>query len=231
MAVKRKSPDATEDAPNSKQSKLNFGQKMNSGKTRQAGKAGPAKSNNKPSATSSRTAITSKPPPKAENGFTLTEVEGDIFDAPDNTLIIHACNTIGSWGAGIAAAFKQRYPNAFKTYQAHCKNSSPEKLIRTALVIPPQDGSPKHWVGCLFTSKVYGRKKDSPQEILDATEPAMEDLIKQMGDEIEEVRICQINSGLFAVPWDASKAVLEGIELDEDFKGPREIAVYSLPTK
>lgn len=107
-------------------------------------------------------------------------------------------------------------------------------LIQTALLIPPKDGSPKHWVGCLFTSKIYGRRKDSPQQILDATAPSMQDLAKQMGDageEIKEIRICQINSGLFAVPWDRSRAVLESLEVDEELQIPREVVVYSLPAK
>ena len=164
----------------------------------------------------------------------MKEVTGDIFDAPDGTVIIHACNCVGSWGAGIAAAFKKNYPNAFKGYQAHCKKSDPEELIKTALLIPPKDGAPKHWVGCLFTSKVYGKKKDTPQQILDATTPAMADLIKQMShhaEMIKEIRICQINSGLFAVPWEHSKAVIEGIEVGEDLEIPSEIIVYSLPEK
>jgi ADP-ribose 1''-phosphate phosphatase len=173
-------------------------------------------------------------PPRAKHGFNLSEVSGDIFSAPDGTLIIHACNCLGSWGAGIAAAFKQRYPNAFNVYRNHCKNLSPDELLNTALLIGPMDGSKQHWVGCLFTSKAYGKKKDSPGQILDATTPAMKDLIEQMaeaGGEIKEIRICQINSGLFAVPWVKTKAVLRSIELEENLEFPRDIVVYSLPSK
>jgi ADP-ribose 1''-phosphate phosphatase len=241
MTIKRASPDAYEQRP-LKQAKLSFGQKMPTKKTTTASTSHRASKAARSFATSGqtdKTAASSRditiptPPPRAENGFTITEKVGDIFDAPDDTVIIHACNCVGSWGAGIAAAFRERYPKAFDTYQNHCRNSTPDKLIQTALLIPPKDGEPRHWVGCLFTSKKYGRGKDPPRQILDATVPSFHHLVKQMGDigdEIREMRICQINSGLFAVPWENSKAVIESLELDEGLKIPRDIVVYSLPS-
>jgi len=59
------------------------------------------------------------------NRFSITELVGAIFEAPDNTLIIHACNCLGSWNAGIAKAFKERYPNAFASYKKHCDQRTP----------------------------------------------------------------------------------------------------------
>lgn len=45
-------------------------------------------------------------------------------------------------------------------------------------------------------------------------------------DRIVEVRMCKINSGLFGVPWDATREVIERVEVG---KGDlEEIAVYSL---
>lgn len=160
---------------------------------------------------------------------------GDIFSAPSNTLIIHACNCDGSWGGGIAKAFKDRYPKAYDEYAKHCDRHG-HSLLDTAQLIPPVDAKslgeegskeddkevPKHFVGCLFTSRHYGRKKDSPARILEATKPAMQDLLKRVDafnskakqeDRIAEVRMCKINSGLFAVPWEKSKAVLERIDI------------------
>lgn len=32
------------------------------------------------------------------------------------------------------------------------------------------------------------------------------------GERVEEVRMCRINSGLFAVPWEKTKEVLEGLD-------------------
>ncbi|KAK3638632.1 ADP-ribose 1''-phosphate phosphatase [Elasticomyces elasticus] len=167
-------------------------------------------------------------PDKPDHVLVVTEEEGDIFDAPPNTLIIHACNCDGSWGGGIALAFKKHYPDAYGKYAAHCKRSGGD-LVNTAYLIPPQAGDDsKHFVGCLFTSRHYGRRKDSPTKILAATKPAMLDLLKQVkefnakadeGDRVNEVRICKINSGLFKVPWAKTRTVLEGIDVSaEDVK-------------
>jgi ADP-ribose 1''-phosphate phosphatase len=171
---------------------------------------------------------------RPEYALQLHEETGDIFQAPPNTLIIHACNCQGSWSAGIAAAFKKNYPQAFQEYATHC-NTTKQKanLIGTALLIPPSEKPKrgksdtevtKHFVGCLFTSVRFGKGKDSPSKILEATGPAMEDLLRQVkvwnsqaddGERVGEVRICQINSGLFNVPWAKTKAVLESIDVAE----------------
>ena len=162
----------------------------------------------------------------------VEEVTGDIFDAPDDTVIIHACNCYGRWGAGIAKAFKDRYPEAFIAHQQYCQKKRPDSLIGTAQLIKPLDDGPRHHVGCLFTSKGMGRAKDSPNAILKNTGPAMESLIEKIihanrEGAIKEVRICQINSGLFAVPWEKTRAVLEDIDVDGD-RMPGTLIVYSL---
>lgn len=54
--------------------------------------------------------------------------------------------------------------------------------------------------------------------ILQATGPAMRDLLGQIareGGEVGEIRMCRINSGLFAVPWEESKRVIEELQLNE----------------
>jgi ADP-ribose 1''-phosphate phosphatase len=155
----------------------------------------------------------------------ITDRTGDLFAAPPQTLLIHACNTIGSWGGGIALAFRNLYPAEFQIYRAHCARSSPNQLLGTALLIPPQKkGAGRgHWIGCLFTSRRYGRAKDPPGEILRATGPAMRDLMRLVVEEevrrgvrvIGEVRMCRINAGLFAVPWGRSKWAIEEMELGE----------------
>lgn len=37
----------------------------------------------------------------------------------------------------------------------------------------------------------------------------------QQSDQIGEVRMCKINSGLFAVPWEKTKNVLDDINVSE----------------
>lgn len=166
--------------------------------------------------------------------LTVTQITGDIFDAPPNAVIIHACNCLGSWGAGIAAAFKAHYPPAYVEHNSHCSSHKPTELFGTAQLIPPSPKTKRqHYVGCLFTSKRFGRFKDSPRDILAATRPAMIDLltqikdIKEQGGTISEVRICQINAGLFNVPWEKTKEVLEEIAVQEGM--PDTIFVFVRP--
>ncbi|RWA58786.1 hypothetical protein EN833_31225 [Mesorhizobium sp. M4B.F.Ca.ET.190.01.1.1] len=50
----------------------------------------------------------------------ITFVQGDIFSAPVN-IRVNTVNCVGVMGAGMALAFKQRYPAMFKEYQQVCR--------------------------------------------------------------------------------------------------------------
>jgi ADP-ribose 1''-phosphate phosphatase len=104
----------------------------------------------------------------------LTYITGDIFTAPPNTILVHACNTQGFWGAGIALSFREKYPAQFKLYKAHCGEHG-DALVGTCLLISGET----HDIACLFTSRGFGRRKDSPEEILNATETAVKDLMEK----------------------------------------------------
>ncbi|KAM0717373.1 hypothetical protein Q7P37_007225 [Cladosporium fusiforme] len=108
-----------------------------------------------------------------------------------------------------------------------------------------------HWIGCLFTSEKKGKGKGSEESILRATGGAavseLVERVREVNDaatansgadsedgeagevlkgKIEGVRMCKINSGLFGVPWEATKAVIEAVEVGEgDFT---EVVVCSL---
>ncbi|KAH9810488.1 ADP-ribose 1''-phosphate phosphatase [Teratosphaeria destructans] len=176
--------------------------------------------------------INPTPSPTPTTPLKITEHPGDLFAAPPNTLLIHACNTLGAWSAGIASAFKSHYPVAYRTYAAHCKAHTPDQLRGTALLIPPAGGKERHWIGCLFTSRKYGRGKDGREQILEATGEGMRDLVVQVGEmegeaeEVGEVWMCRVNSGKFGVPWEATRRVLEGVEVAVGSK-VREVKVVS----
>ncbi|KAF9074448.1 hypothetical protein BDP27DRAFT_1399631 [Rhodocollybia butyracea] len=196
---------------------------------------------------------------------TIKTVPGDIFTAlaPPNLptsdvsskrriVLIHACNTIGSWGAGIALAFKERFPEHFEVYRQWCLTHRPiensqargrgkggrgrteistrvghntkthgsgsPSLLGTCLLIPPPDigiTNLEVHIACLFTSKVYGRNKDTPDEILAATKDALVDLQRQLQTQDSgsappwELHACRFNSGKFGVPWERSVAIVE----------------------
>ncbi|KAK2762278.1 ADP-ribose 1''-phosphate phosphatase [Arachnomyces sp. PD_36] len=140
-----------------------------------------------------------------EMSTVITEIEGDLFkDAPDNSVLIHACNCQGSWGKGIAKAFRENYPEAYRIFRSHCQKylTTPKnegqgaRTLRipegTTLLIPPQekDFNPrgatggrkkKQWIACLFTSWHYGpRNRSPPNVILANTELAVADLKRQL---------------------------------------------------
>nr|KMM72344.1 hypothetical protein CPAG_08641 [Coccidioides posadasii RMSCC 3488] len=107
----------------------------------------------------------------------ITETEGDLFDAPENTALIHACNCQGSWGKGIAETFRAKYPAAYRIYRSHCQRylvdgkklsenskDTPGRALRypegTALLIPPQpdDYIPQNGPDSAVTPSTQGKK-------------------------------------------------------------------------
>ncbi|MCJ1230561.1 ADP-ribose 1''-phosphate phosphatase [Toensbergia leucococca] len=136
----------------------------------------------------------------------ITSSEASIFSAPSHSILIHACNTKGVWGSGVALEFKNRYPAAYASYRTHCLNPPPgislakhqASLVGTALLIAPlpfptntnnlteSDSksaiptSSTHHIACLYTSLSYGRSRSPPETILQNTQAAMADLETQI---------------------------------------------------
>lgn len=170
-----------------------------------------------------------------KNPLNLTHHTGSLFTAPKHTVLIHACNTQGSWGAGIASTFKATYPNAYTIYRSFCtKEHNPKTSpvpTGTALLISPVDHvsnsgdddddgegvGKQHWIGCLFTSAKYGRAKDKKDVIVENTKAAMEMLLRllEKADGVQGMRMCKINSGKFGVEWERTEKVLNEIEVSE----------------
>ncbi|KAK2801276.1 ADP-ribose 1''-phosphate phosphatase [Onygenales sp. PD_10] len=87
----------------------------------------------------------------------------------------------------------------------------------------------KHWIVCLFTSFNYGRQRSAAGVILENTRLAVGDLKGQiermkmegdggegeeemgMGMGMGELWGCRFNAGLFGVPWEATRGVLEEV--------------------
>ncbi|KAG8832218.1 AAA+-type ATPase [Serendipita sp. 399] len=138
----------------------------------------------------------------------ITVHEGDLFaNAPERCVLVHACNTQGSWGSGIAAVFKAKFPDAFEIYHQVCTEKGPE-LLGTCLLIPSGDKD----IACLFASRGYGRNKDPKRTILDSTRGAVADLQRQLEDSDKPIYGCRINAGLFRVPWEETVAVLQDLD-------------------
>lgn len=101
--------------------------------------------------------------------------------------------------------------------------------VGTALVIPPWEANgnreiqENHWIICLFTSYNYGVRTDSRTAILNNTAAALYDLKRILETHsltrnssyfnVPRIYTCRLNSGLFNVPWEMTKPLLEQASL------------------
>ncbi|KAG9203855.1 ADP-ribose 1''-phosphate phosphatase [Epicoccum nigrum] len=156
--------------------------------------------------------------------------KGDMLaDAPEDCLLVHACNTQGVWGSGIAKAFKEQYRKAYAAHRIYCtKEHNIANPVRTgtAQLLAPCDDNEQHWIGCLFTSAKYGKNKDKPDQILKNTGRSMQmllELVSQVDAKVSNIRMCKINSGRFGVPWEKTEEVIKGIALKPHWRTEIEI--------
>jgi ADP-ribose 1''-phosphate phosphatase len=126
-----------------------------------------------------------------------------LFNAPKDTLLVHACNAQGVWGSGIAKEFKEKFPLAYEDYNDFCTVKAVS--VGNALICDDK-------VVCLLTSRSYGKDVDKPGTILVNTVLALNDLLND-----NMTRECwlgrkfasnKFNSGLFNVPWEQTEQIL-----------------------
>ncbi len=133
----------------------------------------------------------------------IVYVKGNLFNAPKGSVLIHACNTQGIWGAGISREFKNRFPYSYGEYQKAC-NRFKHNLLGACLVTTNDNG---YDVACLFTSNGIGQSVDNEESILIATKKAIIELVENTIG--KELHACKFNSGLFRVPWEKTEAILK----------------------
>jgi ADP-ribose 1''-phosphate phosphatase len=124
--------------------------------------------------------------------------KGNLFNAPSNAFLLHACNCLGSFGAGVALSFKNLYPRLYDQYHNECKKYFGNKrspLVGTSFIA--LDDIKKRKMICLFTSQGYGKFCDSPNVILSATESALIHLSNNrlINGEPIEIHSPKINAG------------------------------------
>jgi ADP-ribose 1''-phosphate phosphatase len=140
---------------------------------------------------------------------TVKIIKGDLFNAPKGSIICHAVNCKGVWGAGIAKQFATEYPSAYKFYKRMCEENG-ASLLGSCLLVDVDD----YKIACLFTSNGYGPQVDDEEDILYNTQSAIDDLIWQNIANLP-INMCKINSGLFCVPWKKTQDVLEEFDAVE----------------
>ncbi len=149
----------------------------------------------------------------------ITYKRMSLFDAPPESYLVHACNSAGVWGSGIAKEFKMRYPHAFAVYERACQGNSSFALGKSWSIRDKQ-----HVVTCLITSSGYGKWKDPKEEILKHTEMSLRSFMRYVTErgigKTNNRRLPiysnRFNSGLFAVPWEETENILK--RLTEEYK-------------
>jgi ADP-ribose 1''-phosphate phosphatase len=147
----------------------------------------------------------------------VTHKKMSLFDAPRESVIIHACNSQGVWGSGIAKPFKEKYLQSFLDYKMFCESANMQRGTAVGLAgLSSFPESEAHWVGWIVTSHDYGPKKDGVEEIKINTTLALRDLLRKIylahpSDTYPQIDVYsnKFNSGLFAVPWKDSELILE----------------------
>lgn len=139
-----------------------------------------------------------------------------LFDAPEGSLLVHACNSQGKWGRGIAAAFRDLYPESYVEYARFCERMKIHygSAVGHAYITA---GENERGVGCIVTSHHYSPElKDSVEVIKINTVLALNNLLEQVQVYIDDdnfeggaVYSNKFNSGLFGVPWEDSALILE----------------------
>ncbi len=124
---------------------------------------------------------------------------GDLFqDLQDKVIYLHSCNSQNIWGAGVALKFKDLFPKAYSVYKSLDNNPGDGYVV----------SHDNFKVGCLITSKFYGKLKDSPKKILVQTYMALQKMLESIAEDEVTIYSPKINSGYFNTPWDATEKVI-----------------------
>lgn len=98
-------------------------------------------------------------------------IEGDLLTATED-IIGHQTNTKGVWGSGIAKAIKDKYPNAYPTYQLMCHEYG-DKLLGQCWTIKASENKV---IANIFGQTAYGRNKNLVYTNYSALKSALESL-------------------------------------------------------
>lgn len=132
-----------------------------------------------------------------------------LFDAPEGSYLVHACNSQGVWGSGIATKFKEKFPHSYAVYHRACQGNSKFALGKSWSIHDVD-----YTVTCLIVSEGYGMNKSSEEDILMYTEMALHSLLKYVTEwekKTNAVYSNRFNSGFFAVPWHKTEKVLKKV--------------------
>jgi ADP-ribose 1''-phosphate phosphatase len=127
-----------------------------------------------------------------------------LFDAPEGSILVHACNAQGVWGSGIAKEFRESFPESFIEYSQFCQKIGHQ--AGTSLITQGENG---YQIGCLITSENYGSQVDTKEHVSLQTVLALNDFFNWMEPQHKSIYSNKFNSGLFNVPWEETGKTLQ----------------------
>ena len=126
--------------------------------------------------------------------------EADIFATPARA-IVNPVNCVGVMGAGLAAAFKRRYPSTFEAYEAQCAAG----LLRPGGVFAHAPVEQPGLVILNFATKDHWRAP-SRMEWIETGATALLACARQQG--IDSIACPAIGAGLGGLEWSHVQDVL-----------------------
>jgi O-acetyl-ADP-ribose deacetylase (regulator of RNase III) len=129
--------------------------------------------------------------------------KGDLFST-DAEAIGHGVNTKGVMGAGIAVAFKEKFPKNYQAYHNACV---------TGLFLPGETFVFKE--GDLFIANIASQNQPGANAKYDLLLHAAVDAALQLTDlyGINRLAIPLIGCGIGGLEWDGVEVILKGVEL------------------
>jgi O-acetyl-ADP-ribose deacetylase (regulator of RNase III) len=126
--------------------------------------------------------------------------KGDIFESGCEA-ICNPCNCLGIMGAGLAAAFKKRFPQMNKDYIKICR----AKALKPGLlhIWRNPEGNPKYIIN-------FPTKDDLSPSKLEYITSGLDKLKEVVGKyNIKSIGIPALGSGLGGLPWGVVKTHIE----------------------
>jgi O-acetyl-ADP-ribose deacetylase (regulator of RNase III) len=131
-------------------------------------------------------------------------VQGDLFESGAQALV-NATNTQGIMGAGIALAFKRRFPDYYEFYFRRCAESLERVGEATAFWDTNDDGDPV----ALISLHSMDDMSPARMEYIEDGLTALCDLLPSLG--VESVAIPALGCGIGGLQWEHVKEKIENI--------------------
>lgn len=136
-------------------------------------------------------------------------INGNLFDNVRGVqAFAHGCNCLGSMGAGIAKAFRERYPAMYEEYRRRCKAQPREFNLGDAWLWKDAD---RAWVFNLGTQEGYWRSRAT----YDAVEQSLTAMRRTADAEgVRSIAMPRIGAGLGGLSWKKVRILMERVFAD-----------------